>query len=213
MAPPRKSTGKGLTVTLTVTPDKLRDLVGPERSKESSPVKETNETQDDNESKAAPESKDGGESEESPAPSVTIPAPQPNGEHASDSNPATPVANGTPAPSTMGPPTEGVKKKGTKRSAAAANGTEPKVRGKPGPKKKPRLLVHLSSPSLLHYPWLTRLSEDGTIDHSGTTKAHGTGAANKLGPKANQGAINAGLRALDRSGKPCRKWNKGGLRR
>ena len=30
----------------------------------------------------------------------------------------------------------------------------------------------------------------------------------KLGPKANQGAINAGLRALDRSGKPCRKWNK-----
>lgn len=30
----------------------------------------------------------------------------------------------------------------------------------------------------------------------------------KLGPKANQGAINAGLRALDRSGKPCRKWDK-----
>lgn len=30
----------------------------------------------------------------------------------------------------------------------------------------------------------------------------------RLGPKANQGAINAGLRALDRSGKPCRKWNK-----
>lgn len=33
----------------------------------------------------------------------------------------------------------------------------------------------------------------------------------KLGPKANQGAINAGLRALDRSGKPCRKWTKGGF--
>ncbi len=33
----------------------------------------------------------------------------------------------------------------------------------------------------------------------------------KLGPKANQGAINAGLRALDRSGKPCRKWNRGGF--
>jgi hypothetical protein len=30
----------------------------------------------------------------------------------------------------------------------------------------------------------------------------------KLGPKANQGAINAGLRALDRTGKPCRKWEK-----
>src|SRR5206468_2667106 len=32
-----------------------------------------------------------------------------------------------------------------------------------------------------------------------------------LGPKANQGAINAGLRALDRSGKPCRKWEKKGF--
>lgn len=30
----------------------------------------------------------------------------------------------------------------------------------------------------------------------------------KLGPKANLGAINAGLRALDRTGTPCRKWNK-----
>lgn len=30
----------------------------------------------------------------------------------------------------------------------------------------------------------------------------------KLGPKANQGAINAGLRALDRSGAPCRKWER-----
>jgi hypothetical protein len=29
-----------------------------------------------------------------------------------------------------------------------------------------------------------------------------------LGPKANQGAINAGLRALDRSGAPCRKWER-----
>jgi hypothetical protein len=33
----------------------------------------------------------------------------------------------------------------------------------------------------------------------------------KLGPKANQGAINAGLRALDRTGKPCRKWEKRGF--
>ncbi|EXJ70687.1 uncharacterized protein A1O5_05677 [Cladophialophora psammophila CBS 110553] len=67
----------------------------------------------------------------------------------------------------------------------------PKPRGKPGPKKKPRL-------------------EDGTIDHGaakGSTMA-GIAAGHKLGPKANQGAINAGLRALDRSGKPCRKWSK-----
>ena len=54
-------------------------------------------------------------------------------------------------------------------------------------------------------------SEDGTIDHSGTVKPSTTERVNaegrhKLGPKANQGAINAGLRALDRSGKPVRKW-------
>lgn len=63
-------------------------------------------------------------------------------ENASDSTPDTPAA-GTPAPpsSVMGPPTEGPKKKGVKRNAAAAaNGNgEQKVRGKPGPKKKQRL--------------------------------------------------------------------------
>ena len=42
-----------------------------------------------------------------------------------------------------------------------------------------------------------------------------TGAAStphhKLGPKANQGAINAGLRALDRTSKPARKWLRKGF--
>ena len=33
-------------------------------------------------------------------------------------------------------------------------------------------------------------------------------AAHRLGPKANTGAINAGLRALDRTGAPCRKWER-----
>jgi hypothetical protein len=42
-------------------------------------------------------------------------------------------------------------------------------------------------------------------------KPVGNVAAHKLGPKANTGAINAGLRALDRSGKPCRRWEKKGL--
>jgi len=42
-------------------------------------------------------------------------------------------------------------------------------------------------------------------------KPIGPAAAHKLGPKANTGAINAGLRALDRSGKPCRRWEKKGL--
>lgn len=50
--------------------------------------------------------------------------------------------------------------------------------------------------------------EDGTLEGGRT---NGLGAGHRLGPKANQGAINAGLRALDRSGKPCRKWSKGGF--
>ncbi|KAM7190720.1 INO80 complex subunit Ies4 domain containing protein [Naviculisporaceae sp. PSN 640] len=129
---------------------------------------------------------------EESTPSAAPPATQnSNGENASDSTPNTPGA-GTPAPqpATMGPPVEGPKKKGPKRTAAAlgANG-EPKPRGKPGPKKKQRL-------------------EDGSIEPSG----RGGLSAHKLGPKANQGAINAGLRALDRSGKPCRKWTKGSFK-
>ncbi|KAH7262043.1 INO80 complex, subunit Ies4 [Fusarium tricinctum] len=190
MAPPakpadarRKSSTKATSIViLKVSSDKLRALIAP-AVKEESPVK-------DIEAKA-----------ESPADAVSASGSQPpasntNGDNASDSNAATPVADatpaeGTPAPSVMGPPTEGPKKKGVKRSAAVANGSIdgiPKPRGKPGPKKKPRL-------------------EDGTIDHSGSKPA----AGHKLGPKANQGAINAGLRALDRSGKPCRRWAKGGF--
>ncbi|KAM0552483.1 hypothetical protein ACHAPJ_007811 [Fusarium lateritium] len=193
MAPPAKSvdarrkssTKTSLLVTLKASPDKLRSLLEPDSVKEESPAKDVK-------AKA-----------ESPAVDAVSasgsqpPASNANGDNASDSNAATPVpdattADGTPAPSAMGPPTEGPKKKGVKRSAANANGTidgVPKPRGKPGPKKKPRL-------------------EDGTIDHSGSKP----GGGHKLGPKANQGAINAGLRALDRSGKPCRKWNKGGFR-
>jgi len=39
----------------------------------------------------------------------------------------------------------------------------------------------------------------------------GTSGPHKLGPKANQGAINAQLRALDRTGKPCKRWTKAGF--
>lgn len=52
------------------------------------------------------------------------------------------------------------------------------------------------------------------VDGNSTTKpTSGVALAptHKLGPKANQGAINAGLRALDRTGRPCRKWNKIGF--
>ena len=57
---------------------------------------------------------------------------------------------------------------------------------------------------------LTYQSDDGTAD-SPTSKPPHPSTAHKLGPKANQGAINAGLRALDRSGAPCRKWARGGF--
>lgn len=56
--------------------------------------------------------------------------------------------------------------------------------------------------------------EDGSIDPTALAPKSTTtsgAATHKLGPKANQGAINAGLRALDRTGKPCRKWQKGGF--
>lgn len=146
-----------------------------------------------------------------------------NGENASDSNAATPAAEGTPAPAS-GLTTEVPKKKGTKRSAAVANGStdaSSKTRGKPGPKKKPRLCVLLlSPPQTCSYHCTTcsgepgqaatintRRREDGTVDPA----VNRTGGGHKLGPKANQGAINAGLRALDRSGKPCRKWAMGGF--
>ncbi|PNY28843.1 INO80 complex subunit 4 [Tolypocladium capitatum] len=172
----RKSAGKpSLLVSLTVSPARLRVLLTPEPVKGDTPlVKDSSEPK---------------EVKGSPANSVNLAAPTTsNGENASDSNAATPAAEGTPAPSGMGPPTDGPKKRGTKRSANVIDGV-PKPRGKPGPKKKPRL-------------------EDGTIDHSAASRAAG---AHKLGPKANQGAINAGLRALDRSGKPCRKWARGGF--
>ena len=50
---------------------------------------------------------------------------------------------------------------------------------------------------------------DGPVDENArpwTTPAPPAG--HKLGPKANQGAINACLRALDRSGQPCRRWQR-----
>lgn len=105
-------------VTLKVQPQKLQAIVDPDSIKEDTSAKQ------------------------SPAPAAVPTAPASTTENASDSTPNSPPAAGTPAAqSTMGPPTEGPKKRGVKRSAnTAANGNgEPKVRGKPGPKKKQRL--------------------------------------------------------------------------
>ncbi|KAI0402183.1 INO80 complex, subunit Ies4 [Xylaria palmicola] len=170
----RKSTGKpSAVVTLRVPADRLRKIVDPSWTSPESPKKES--------------------SASSPVAANDVPAAvASHDDDASPSSPGTRAQSGTPSQAPMGPPVDNLKKKGVKRSAAAANGSDPtaKIRGKPGPKKKARL-------------------EDGSIDPSGRP---GGSAYHKLGPKANQGAINAGLRALDRSGTPCRKWSKGGFK-
>ncbi|KAG4031826.1 hypothetical protein MFRU_008g01850 [Monilinia fructicola] len=174
-APRRKSSGpkekSTMIITLKLSPEKLRG-VGQPLTKDDSPSKESTST----------------------IPSTLPVATSQNGDAPSESNPDTPAPNGTatPVPSLMPPPKEAIKKKaGVKRSSTAALGSEttPRVRGKPGPKKRARL-------------------DDGTIDPTGTNLRASNNGGHKLGPKANQGAINAGLRALDRSGKPCRKWEK-----
>ncbi|KFY84934.1 hypothetical protein V500_08863 [Pseudogymnoascus sp. VKM F-4518 (FW-2643)] len=109
------------------------------------------------------------------------------------SNGNTPVPSGTDDSVAMPPPGDGAavgkSGKGKKRASLLVDGVV-KPRGKPGPKK--------------------RKLDDGTADSPSSKPPHPS-AAHKLGPKANQGAINAGLRALDRSGAPCRKWARGGF--
>ncbi|TKA70906.1 hypothetical protein B0A55_07482 [Friedmanniomyces simplex] len=135
-------------------------------------------------------------------PSPSVPPPE-SADKTSDSN-------GTPIPptitegadtNTLAPPKVDRRRRGgagvggRKRAPPSIDPNGPmRERGRPGPKKKPRL-------------------PDGTIDHSqdGTTKrgpANPAVASHRLGPKANTGNINANLRALDRSGKPCRKWER-----
>ncbi|OCK84558.1 hypothetical protein K432DRAFT_288725 [Lepidopterella palustris CBS 459.81] len=145
-----------------------------------------------------PRSKASSSSISTPVAQVVEPSPS---ENPSDSN-ATPLANGTTTTaSSLAPPTTVLKRKGipgpkpgSKRGASnlTPDGL-PKPRGKPGPKKKPRLGDLVNDP-LAKGPF----GAPAPI-------------AQKLGPKANQGAINAGLRALDRTGKPCRKWEKRGF--
>lgn len=121
----RKSGGKsGLLVTLKIPSSRLREVMHIESPEAESP--------------APKESTEPKESVDSPVPSNNLAVSGlSNGDNASDSNAATPAAEGTPAPASMAPPTDG-RKKGAKRSAATIDGV-PKPRGKPGPKKKPRL--------------------------------------------------------------------------
>ncbi|KAI9925701.1 hypothetical protein ASPWEDRAFT_112810 [Aspergillus wentii DTO 134E9] len=121
--------------------------------------------------------------ESSPASSFADPPIPPSSvDNASDaaSTPATGAASAE-TPRRKGVPGP---KPGSKRGLNQTGEAVPKARGKPGPKKKPRL-------------------DDGNLD-----AAKPLPPGHKLGPKANTGAINAGLRALDRSGAPCRKWQR-----
>jgi len=69
---------------------------------------------------------------------------------------------------------------------------------------------HIYTNQLFPYSRLTyTYSDPSHPDYKGPFA--GPAPLPKLGPKANQGAINAGLRALDRTGKPCRKWQKSGF--
>lgn len=126
-APAASNTTSKLVVTLKVPRDRLRAIIvdpGSQSSKEDTPMKDV---------------KDSPTSNSTPVPVLAAP----QTDNGSDSNPGTPANGGTPAPSVMGPPGEGQgpKKKGVKRTAATANanGGDPKVRGKPGPKKRQRL--------------------------------------------------------------------------
>lgn len=130
----RKSGGKPSMVrTFQVTPSKLRQILDPSSIKQESPAKESRQT-----SPAAP-------SDATPARNDSVAA-EPegtsntNGDNASESTPGTPAPNGsgTPSQTPMAPPSEASKKKGVKRAAKDADPTA-KIRGKPGPKKKPRL--------------------------------------------------------------------------
>ena len=50
------------------------------------------------------------------------------------------------------------------------------------------------------------MEDDGASEPAKTPT--GAGAGQRLGPKVNTDAINAGLRALDRPGAPCRRWGR-----
>ncbi|EAT81172.2 hypothetical protein SNOG_11464 [Parastagonospora nodorum SN15] len=142
-----------------------------------------------------------------PATAVASPAPKPT------SSPNTPAApqiiepsadtpadastpmNGTNTPSSLAPPTTGPKRKGPapkKRGIAAVDGatSTPKARGKPGPKTKKQKLGDMIN------------------DPNSTTPFAVPAPAQKLGPKANAGAINA----KPAQSRPHRKWQKTGFR-
>ncbi|KAJ5177424.1 INO80 complex subunit Ies4 [Penicillium coprophilum] len=157
-----KNSSNSLMVILKLSGDALQQFASPKikSSQNNTPNMKTNDS--------------------SPASSAELPTVRPSSaDNGSDAD-----ANSTPTGAT---PSDAQRRKGVpgpkpgnKRTKEQTDATA-KSRGRPGPKKKPRL------------------------DEGDTTKIP---AAQRLGPKANTGAINAGLRALDRTGAACRKWER-----
>lgn len=144
---------------------------------------------------ATPTKEEANSSPPAPTPQIIEPTPTaatPIDTAAMNTNGSTPSSLAPPAAKKKGP------KPGTKRSAAqmeaGSNGTttpkQPKA--KPGPKRKKGMGDIINDPNA-----------------KGPFAA--TAAANKAGPKANLGAINERLRALDRTGAKCRRWEKKGF--
>ncbi|KAJ5496305.1 INO80 complex subunit Ies4 [Penicillium fimorum] len=159
-----KNSSNSLMVVLKLSEDSLRQFTSPniKSIQNNTPNIKTNDNS-------------------SPASSTELPTVRPSSaDNGSDAD-----ANSTPATGVT--PSDAQRRKGVpgpkpgnKRTKEQTDSTA-KSRGRPGPKKKPRL-------------------EEGDA-----TKIP---AAQRLGPKANTGAINAGLRALDRTGAACRKWER-----
>ncbi|KAK1908113.1 hypothetical protein P3342_013433 [Pyrenophora teres f. teres] len=126
-----------------------------------------------------------------PTPQIVEPTPAATPAHSTaDMNGSTPASLAPPSAKRKGP------KPGSKRSAAQMEagsnaGTPKQPKAKPGPKRK----------------------KMGDIINDPNSKGPfaAPAAINKAGPKANLGAINERLRALDRSGAKCRRWEKKGF--
>src|SRR5947207_7773990 len=87
-------------------------------------------------------------------------------------------------------------------ASSPAPGAAPlqKKRGGPGKRSRPGLAPGSGVFSVTN--------ENGGGSGAGTPAPTTEKERAKPGPKANPGGINAGLRALDRSGKPTRRWQK-----
>ncbi|KAK9382210.1 INO80 complex subunit Ies4-domain-containing protein [Kockiozyma suomiensis] len=118
---------------------------------------------------------------------------------------SSPGAPSSPAPSSPAPsdidsepaPVTTTKRKSSSTGPSSAGAKRKRISMTPAP----------SSPLLL--PTVSDVSATGTPAPNPPPSHHAPHS--KLGPKANQGSINAQLRALDRTGKPCRRWTKAPL--